>query len=819
MEHKQLNEALGLAIRRAFQLQLAKRRCTPNELRQHFSELYAVLDTLMQPHKAVRVRKVFADPETQWLSRSAIESGVAMTIGGYLVHLAELPASEDTMEAVARTVLHVLLDQLLESCSVRTGGLSAVCEWRDVKPKYHTMPCFAVWTTLSPMIERLAIRFPHVLVDVLSSYASKRAGRRRVNCNFAQVSGLWHLIEALGAAGKVTKETLSALLRFLIQSVVLQSNGEALSVAEEAATEVEIMRVREEVINTANYHDLLLDKFFSGLQTFLFHCKGSKSAAESAMQATILERLTTGSSSMSLSLTVVTSVSSAFVNGLASRIASRLIKALQTTQRANESALLFCVGLCAHVDMVSARIVMLSMHHLLARYAAVPLGDTHSRQKIFFLLLYIAVHRQRVVDTMQEGQASREESDVKESGSSDSTTGEWNARLSLLSFQERVIGQVQEPDFYVMPIAWMHILWTKWLGLSEEEAIAFSESARRMQHEETTTDDQPPQNGQEQPLWKIFPSRIVVTELPFRRIAQRYALLETLQRTHWIAPVDLESLLEKQQRRRMKLLAAQRKRIKHLAPDAHEQRLNVLMLPEVMQVVCSFMSAKRLCRMSLVCRSFNDVSHLESLWQNLYNARVASLLAVACVHGPAYNHNWKRMYVHHVQATRRMRQRRRNISKQIARQASEGADSAGDSSEQPSAEAIRICPHCDCYDIVNTQQELDQHFLIHEQCQCSRVGCGASFGSANQLRLHIQQAHPKPVLPKKTFPRPCPADGCEADPLRSAAELRKHMKQQHPEVIEKRTFACPSDGCKKLYVSEKCYQKHLLTHEDDVAAS
>lgn len=814
MERKQLNEALGLAIRRAFQLQLAKRRCTPNELRQNFSELYAVLDALVQPQKAARVRRVFADPETQWLSRSAIESGVAMMIGGYLVHLAELPASDDAMDTVARTVLHVLLDQLLESCSVRTGGLSAVCEWRHVKPKYHTMPCFAVWTTLSPMIERLANRFPHVLVDVLSSYAAQRAGRRRVNCNFAQVSGLWHLIEAIGAAGKVTKEVLAALVRFLIQSVVLQSNGEALNAAEEAATEVERMRMREEVINTANYHDLLMDKFFSGLQTFLFHGKGSKNATESAMQATILERLTTDSSSISLSLTVFTSVSSAFVNGLASRIASGLIKALQATQHANESALLFCVGLCAHVDLVASRIVMLCLHHLLARYAAVPSDNTHVRQKIFFLLLYVAVHRQQVVDHMQDGQASR---DVKESGGN-ASTAEWNGRLSLLSLQERVIVQVQEADFYVMPIAWMHILWTKWLGLSKEEASAFSESTRRMQHEESTT-DQPPQNEQELGPCKFFPCSQVVTGIPFRRIAQRYALLETLQRTHWIAPVDLESLLEKQQRRRMKILAAQRKRIKHLAPDAHEQRLNVLMLPEIMQVVCSFMSAKRLCRMSLVCRSFNDVSHVESLWQNLYNARVASALGIDCVHGPAYNHDWKRMYVHHVQATHRMRQRRRNITKQGARQASEGADTTDNSSDPAPVKVVRICPHCDCYDIVTTQLELDQHFLMHEQFQCSRVGCGGSFGSANQQRLHIQQAHPKPAAVKKTFPCPCSVDGCEADALRTAAELRKHMKQQHPETIEKKQFACSADGCKKVYVSKKCYQKHLLTHEDDAAAS
>lgn len=800
MERKQLNEALGLAIRRAFQLQLAKRRFTPNELRQHFSELYAVLDALVQPHTTARVRRVFADPETQWLSRSSMESGVAMMIGGYLVHLAELPASGESMGVVARAVLHVLLDQLLESCSVRTGGRSAVCEWRHVKPMYHTMPCFAVWTTLSPMVERLAKRFPHVLVGVLSSYADQRVRSRRVNCNFAQVSGLWHLIEALGVADKVPKEVLTALVRFLILSVVLQSSGEALNMVDESVTEVDRLRMREEVINSANYHDLLMDKFFSGLQTFLFHCKGSKKAAESAMQTTILERLTSNSS-ISLSLTVFTSVSSAFVNGLASRIASKLIQALQTTQLKDESALFFCVGLCAHVDLVSSRIVMLCLHHLLACYAVVRSDDTHGRQKIFLLLLYVAVHRQQVVENMQEGRVSREEIDVKESGSA-----EWNGRLSLLSLQERIIDQVQEADYYVMPITWMHILWTKWLELSEEEVAAFSEAARRMQHDESTV-DQLYQNGQKIGSCKVFPSNKVITGLPFRRIAHRYALLDALQRTYWIAPVDIESLLEQQQRCRIKLLTAQRKRIKHLAPDAHEQRLNVLMLPEVMQVVCSFMSAKRLCRMSLVCRSFNDVSHLETPWQKLYAARVVPALGIDCVHGPAYTHDWKRMYVQHIQATRKMRKRKRNIFKQVARQANESSDAAA-SSDPPRTMVVRMCPHCDCYDIATTQQELDQHLVMHEQFRCTGVACGASFGSANQYKRHLQQVHPKPL--KKSFP--CPVDGCEADSLPTAAELKKHTKQQHPETIEKKKFACSVNSCKKVYVSEKCFQKHVLTH-------
>jgi hypothetical protein len=296
--------------------------------------------------------------------------------------------------------------------------------------------------------------------------------------------------------------------------------------------------------------------------------------------------------------------------------------------------------------------------------------------------------------------------------------------------------------------------------------------------------------------------------IPFRNLSRLFPRQLKLLDSHYIAPGRIDDALlasgvisENQNKRALLdggMLRSRKKARRAIAsvdPEAEERKLNVLMLPEVMERVCSFMSAKRLCRLAVVCKAFAEISRCDRLWRQLWIGLTSrDLEPVRCRHGVKYVHDWRLMYRKRWDARRRLRKRLRTLQTTSSQRLQDGdldsTDFANDfniDDDELTARlpfAARICTHCDCYERLNSQAQMDEHMQRHEKFQCiDRDTCCASFTSATQLNKHQKAFHPM---------------------LREKKKAVKVVKERIP---------CSHEGCTKTYTSLKRLESHRKTHD------
>lgn len=818
-----LNETVSTATRRVFQTQLLHSQSSLCAIREHVPELCAFVDSLFQvpdverrsasqtsgsriacaqrkQRHAATVRRVFRDPEAQWLTRSAVESGVTALMCGQLIRCAEERFAATKDASSAKLALLLLCDQLLVPCSLRFGRSSRSCEWRDRKPSYHSMPCFSTWDTLLLFLERMARRFPQVLMQVLDEYAIETHGDvQRVNCTIAQVIGLWRLMEALsGAQGSSATSPADgedsnsptmlslriAVLQFMVRSTVM-GNVDSNRAQDESAAK-----------SAAFYDDLLMEKFFSGLQEFMFYCPRSQHIAKHALQDSIVDLLVRfthhetlapegerhNTKSVPPTLAVFAAVSCLFVKGMVASIASILIRSLEHEQCASSSSrrsenglLWFIVGLCAHVNLVPMDAVLRLFGELLDMHNAIEV-DRHARVSAVFCIVYIAAHRTDALNAFRRQHGGVSETSPRES--------ETSSYLDLLDFQDRFCGEIESREFYAMPLAWMALLWKEWFSFSEDDIASFVAEYEDHHH-----------------LDEEASFRRLRESISFRNVQGVYVRQLKLLGSHYIAPGHIDKvvftsgILENQKRALLCIGTPSDRAIKRSKrnavradPEMEERKLNVLMLPEVMERVCSFMSAKRLCRLAVVCKVFAEISRRERLWQQLCISLASREIApVICNHGDKYAHNWVTMYRKRWDARRRLRKKQRALVSSRQRAQVEDPDSVDleEESMRPPF-APRLCSYCDCYQLLSSQTQVDDHVKLHTQFQCGdRASCGASFTSLTQLKRHIKDSHPGEASGAARYARPekarvpCGFEGC-TKAYTSLKRLESHRKLQHP---------------------------------------
>ncbi|GAB9464476.1 hypothetical protein Gpo141_00001906 [Globisporangium polare] len=836
-----LNEVVSVATRRVFQSQLLHHAlANPKAIREQLPELCAFADELFHApnHKCIigsavtpasevqrnaeNVRDVFRDPQAQWLTRSAAQSGVTALLCGQLLRCAEEHFAAQQDLAPARLVIVLLCDQLFRPCT-----LSRKCEWRDRKPAYHAMPCFSTWDTLFPIMERMARRFPQVLDQVLDTYTvekqSLEATTPRATCNFAHVVGLWRLMEALGGSSSTTSQgssgtpvvpvqvsadqveavmlsLSSSILRFTVRSKVLETVTSTSQVA------------HEDLKSAAFYADLLMDKFFSGLQEFMFCCPRSKKIAAQALESSIVDSIMElsasdqGEDSVSTSddkavptgLAIFTGVASVFVKGLAGSIVTSLIQNL----RNNRSLLQFIVGFSAHVDLVPMDAIFQLLSELLDTYTAVA-SDQEARVQTLFFMVYVAIYRSEAVA-----------STTSNSSCEDHDPDDVNPYLALLNFQDRFSGEIASEDFYAMPIEWMAILWKHWFAFSDEDLASFiadyeEHHHRLVQHCQA--------NGDQLQELSIAVDRLQTSHIAFRDADGVFVRQMLLLRPHFIAPSHIDKLLSSSSDGELEISSLKRLLIgtlydhhqqnKHkkrrtgalLDAEAEECKLNVLLLPEVMERVCSFMSAKRLCRLAQVCQGFAEISRSGRLWQGLFFSLTSrDIEPVYCSHGPKYHHNWHTMYRERWEARRRLRKRQRAINTTHQRRLLEQDPDSLDVSTALVITQIpftaRLCHACGCNQVLSSRAQVDEHKRLHEQYKCEdENACGATFASLAQIKKHVKEEHPEQAT----------------STVVTGANNKNQKKSAKPR------FDCDIEGCTRSYTSQKRLESHRrLKHHD-----
>ncbi|KAF1329670.1 hypothetical protein FI667_g5867, partial [Globisporangium splendens] len=839
---RNLNETVSIASRRVFQTHLLHSHSSLSAIREHLPELCAFADSLFQipsvngnkesvssasrvQRHAATARQAFRDPEAQWLARSAVQSGVAALMCGQLVRCARERFAAKQDASAAQLVLLLLCDQLLMPC---TGKVSGSCEWRDRKPSYHSMHCFSVWDTLLPFLERMAKRLPHVLEQVLVDFTAVQpttsGWKRRVNCNFAHIVGLWRLMEVIGGSkedaqpaapvavrGPTDEEQdpgailslCMSVLRFMVHSTLMNSEAGR---NEDEETESGLK-------SASFYDDLLMEKFFSGLQEFMFYCPRSKRIARAALRDSIVDLIIKSTEDafrqigataarptaplVPPRLAVFTAVSCLFVKGLIGDVMSNLLSHLQDETRAlkpsttstRNGVLYFLVGLAAHVSLVPMDAILGLFDCLLDVYTSESERDT--RISIAFCIVYVALHR---IDALHAFREENETSGAHEDSQSNSSY------VALLTFQGRFCGEVESHDFYALPLEWMELLWKEWFELSSDDIASFV-TEYEVHHDESDG----AMEDQEHPA----PPPDLLTKceelIPFRNLSGLFPRQLKLLDCHYIAPGRIDDalldsgIISENHSKRAFIdcgMLRSRKKVKRaivpVDPEVEERKLNVLMLPEVMERVCSFMSAKRLCRLAVVCKAFAEISRCDWLWQQLWIGLTSrDLEPVRCHHGVKYVHDWRLMYRKRWDARRRLRKRLRTLQASSSQRfQGEDVDSIdfgndfgidGDELMARPPFAARICTHCDCYERLNSQAQTDEHMQRHEKFRCTdRDTCGATFTSVTQLNKH-----------QKMF----------------------HLESREKKKVVKERIPCSHEGCTKTYTSLKRLESHRKTHD------
>ncbi|KAL4093509.1 hypothetical protein PRIC1_010943 [Phytophthora ramorum] len=750
-----LNDVVGLSARYVFQQQLTPPQLlqTPqSELRRVFPELCGLVDFLLPANRttdlapappSALVRRVFRHPEAQWLSRSARQSGVSALLCQQLIRQARQSNTNDTVDAdntywaATELIVHLLLDALLSTCSQRLGRPPDACKWTpsQPKPRFHAMTCFPVWSSLLPFAAMMALRYPQTFQQVLEEHRRSDKRRTRVNCEFAQVTGVWRLVEEMNKGDKENRQAVTdvmiSLLRFASDKLLYRSNN-----AKE-----------DKSMFGAHLDDQLLEKFFTGVQGFAFKSWRANAVLKSALFGALEEVLTpTAGRAMvgivPLRIAVFMAVGCMIVKDLAADVTSMLVKPLKeavaTSREVRGPVLAFLIGFCAHVELVPIASVLDVLELLVESYKAVLQKDAdveaqqQQRLELIFYVMYVAQHRGQDVDKLRQ--------DV----SSDAA-----AVLKLVSqFQLRLCSEIAFEDFYVAaPVHWTAEVWKHWVFLTDEEVATFVSEA----HENDTDTEQ--EFKERVVRWKALAGA-----LGFRpSLLSQFKQMDILLKPHLIPSTTLAGLTEEngfvsQARKRRRVGHVAKKRVD---PDLLERSFDVLHLPDVMERVCSFMSAKRLCRMALVCRAFAELSHRASLWRPLYlqlglsvgkKQGVLPSAPVECGHGDSYEHNWRQLYQTRWLVLRKLRRMQRRAMQ--VRESAQQSDTEASGSVRTNMFIPQMCSFCGCNQLLKTASDQAAHKVQHERLTCSDASCRASFTSKTKLRQHMMQ-HPAETSPPR----------------------------------------------------------------------
>ncbi|RLN95509.1 hypothetical protein BBJ28_00009426 [Nothophytophthora sp. Chile5] len=773
---ERLNACVGVSARRVFQQEAAPSRLLQrpqSETQRLLPELCGFVAALgpasARPPPIDLVRRVFRHPQAQWLSRSARQSGVSALVSQQLLRLASTTSNGAAKNGVAtntycEAVVHVVVDALLAPCAQRLGGAPTACAWLATqhKPRFHAMPCFPVWTALLPFAAQLGVRYPRTFQRVLLVRRRPHGPHQPANCDFAHVTGLWRLLDALNAgstrdgdAPEPVTDLMVAVLRFMTtEKLLLSADG----------------------IEAALFNDLLLDKFFSGLQEFSFTCWRASAVAKPALLGALLEALEAPESQASAvvtpSVAIFSAVAGVFVKNLASELATALIKRLKDEDGAKSGALLaFVVSFCAHVELVPLAVVFELLDLLLDRYkarltAASAKAEPQERRRLLFFVVYVALHRRQAVDSLRND-ISAESALPKE---------------LLVQFQLRVCGEIEYEDLHVVaPVHWMAALWKHWVLMSDEDVAAFVAEAQGSEH----ADDVESLEA----AWRAWRAPLVLHSTA----KTQFPRMQTLLRPHWSVAMSLTESEDDED-----LGQARKRRRTASTRDLEQDELtfDVLLLPDVMELVCSFMSAKRLCRMALVCRAFAELSHRATLWRPLY-VRLGFVgdkqegaeppARIECQHGELYEHNWRFMYRERWQALRRLRRRQRRLVEAQQSEEQEDQRASDDRDMSPSAPSNafspQLCSWCDCHRMLSTRSDLTAHRALHRRLTCREASCRASFTVAAKYKQHVRQAH------------------LDQSAVSSTSSSTKAESAQA-------RLACGFEGCTKSYTSAKWLASH-----------
>ncbi|KAE8885397.1 hypothetical protein PF005_g20953 [Phytophthora fragariae] len=760
-----LNESVGVSARRLFTQQASPSQLlqrSQSELRRLLPELCAFVDSLPAVASAMSsslVRRAFHHPDAQWLGRSARQSGISSLLCQQLLRLARQQEDNDTLQwSVAELVTRVLLDALLSPCAQRLGQAPDACTWRPTKakPRFHAMTCFPVWSTLLPFAAVVALRYPELFRRVLVEYPPLDKKERRVNCEFAQITGLWRLVEEIHRSDKESQETVTQVM-----TTLLRLASDKLLLCSQTARE-----------QAPHLNDQLLEKFFSGLQGFSFNCWRANAVVKPALFDALRSALTSQVEThvVPKRVAVFTAVGSLLVKDLAADFVSMLIERIRETSGEAQSALLpFLVGYCAHLDLVPISSVLEVLDLLMTSYKAA-LEDAESQRQrrlgFLFYIVYVALHRCQAVDRLR-----------KEVSSDAATTKE-----AVTQFQKRLCSEIVYEDFYVAaPVHWTARVWKDWVFLTDEDVQAFVSDT----HENDNETEEEFKNRVAR--WQTWEALVAFRPPSFALFTQMRALLKPhLVLSSPLTDVADENGLVRARKRRRAGEALKNA----MDPEKIERSFDVLLLPDVMERVCSFMSAKRLCRLALVCRDFAELSHRASLWRPLYlrmglsavttKRGVLPACPVECSHGDSFEHDWRRLYQSRWKVLRKLRRtQRRAIEAAAAQSTDRGSDAS--SPGNTSTFVPLICSLCGCDHVFKTASDRDAHVTRHNQFTCPEPSCRASLLGLRKFQQHMR-AHTAAAAAE-----PADADG-DAD-----AAPR---------------FLCGYNGCNKTYKSAS----RLATH-------
>lgn len=409
-----------------------------SEQRRLLPELCAFVESLPAAASGVAsslVRRAFRHPDAQWLSRSARQSGISALLCQQLLRLARQQDGAEgntTLQwSVAELAARVLLDALLSPCAQQLGQAPDACRWRPMKdkPRFHAMTCFPVWSTLLPFAALLALRYPELFQRVLAEYPPPLDKKgHRVNCDFAQVTGVWRLVEEVNRSDKQKQEAVTQVM-----TTLLQFASDKLLVGSQIAKE-----------EAPHLDDQLLEKFFTGLQGFSFNCWRADAVTKPALFDAIRDALV-GPESRAVKengvphrVAVFTAVGSMLVRNLAADVVSMLIERIgDTSGEVRSSLLTFLVGFCAHLDLVPVSSVLEVLDLLMTSYKAVSEDETQRQRRLelLFYILYVALHRCQAVDRLRK-EVSSNAAAIKE---------------VLAQFQRRLCSEVVYEDFTWLP--------------------------------------------------------------------------------------------------------------------------------------------------------------------------------------------------------------------------------------------------------------------------------------------------------------------------------------------------------------------------------
>ncbi|CAI5714813.1 unnamed protein product [Peronospora destructor] len=763
---QRLNDCVSISARRMYTQQMTSTEMLQRPLsdtRRRLPELCLFVDSLLPITSTTKnnsivapssslVRHAFRHPEAQWLSRSARQSGISALLCQQLVRLARQESHNGIQDhnttiywSAAALIMHVLLDALLSSCVQRLGQASDACRWRplQLKPRFHAMTCFPVWSSLLPFAALIGIQFPDVFQQVLKEHRRSERKIHRVNCDFALVTGIWRLVEELDRGDKekqrAVTDVMASLLRFASDRMLL-----CCKTVKDDKKPVD-----------SHLDDQLLEKFFTGMQKFSFKSWQADEMLKQTLFGTLQEALALTACRAEIGavpqrVVVFTTAGCMLVKDLAVDIVSMVTKQINDSDtlsgKVRHPLLAFLVGFCAHVDLVRLTSVLEVLKMLATLYKAVApnaADPEHQRQReLVFYIVYVTLLRSESVDSLRQ------------EVSSDAA-----AILELLKqFQMQLCSEIAYEDFQVAaPVHWMARVWKHWVFLSDEDVQSF---VSETQENDTDTEQEFKKRVK---MWQAWEALIAFKLPSFSRFPQ----MKTLVKPHLIslplADLNDESGFFVRGRKRRR---TEKSSTTDTNPEQQERSFDVLLLPDVMERVCSFMSAKRLCRMTLVCRDFAELSHRASLWRQLY-FRIESSIGkkqstvpsspVECRHGDSYKHNWRQMYQERWTVLRRLRRMQRRTI-----EAGQSSGEAFSSNNRITTFVPQMCTYCGCNQVLKFASEQDLHDDQHKRFTCMEFSCQASFIGLHKFNQHMKEHATKSTVQSRTTCRlVCGYNGCK----------------------------------------------------------